>query len=172
MKPYTPNTPGWDFHYISDKSNLVMEVGEFSLGNAVLYFPNGEDGDHTVHLLFDWEVSEIPKYYDFIPITIDAEENSFLRLRKSDSGDGYAFDGDRSIEGTGLYLNLSEGLEWLQDHVEPEAGLWVTLLKSGGTYCLWFRAVVSRVLNEEEKYDFGYAVLRDAFAGIGVPSLG
>lgn len=47
MKPYTPNTPGYDFIYGCDKAELCADIN-----GAKISFPHSSDGGYTAHLWF------------------------------------------------------------------------------------------------------------------------
>lgn len=161
MKPYTPNFPGYDFHYMSDKAELGVNVG-----GAKLSFSNGADGDHVAHLVFGCEYSDIfdsADYYSAESVQILAGENSYLWFKSYDCGPelnpSYALNDDHNNR-NGLFVNLKAGLNYLRDELgDTHADLCVTPFRAGGTYLFLFEPWAELVLTSDQKMELGSCLL-------------
>lgn len=161
MNPYTPDFPGYDFPYMSDKAELSVNIG-----GAKLSFSNGADGDHVVHLVFGCNYQDIfdfADYYSPESVQILASGNSYLWFKNYDCGPelnpSYALNDDRNNR-NGLFLNLKAGLNYLQNELgDTHADLCVTPFKAGGTYLFLFEPWTELVLTPEQKMELGSRLL-------------
>lgn len=161
MKPYTPDFPGYDFHYISDKGELAVDIN-----GAKLSFSNGADGDHVTHLVFGCNYQDIFDYVDYYSaesVQILGSQNDYIWFKYYDCGSNlnpsYALNDDQNNR-NGLFLDLKAGLNYLHDELgDTHADLCVTPFMAGGTYLFLFEPWTEIDLTPDQKMELGSRLL-------------